>query len=78
MSIAKKSEDNYFSWSNLLLVLLLVFILGQILALKFDWSVPLNPKERIIQKDREHKKFPINPHRPFELSLFEDWFLFLH
>lgn len=36
MSIAKKSEDTYFSWSNLLLVLLLVFIIGQILALKFD------------------------------------------
>lgn len=72
MSIAKKSEDTYFSWSNLLLVLLLVFIIGQILALKFDWSVPLNPKERIIQQDKEHKKTSFNPHRPFELSLFED------
>ena len=72
MSIAKKSEDTYFSWFNLLLVLLLVFILGQILALKFDWSDPLNPKERIIQQDKEHKKTSFNPHRPFELSLFED------
>ena len=77
MSMAKKSEDTYFSWFNLLLVLLLVFILGQILDLKFDWSDPLNPKERIIQQDKEHKKTSFNPHRPFELSLFEDWFLFL-
>ena len=72
MSMAKKSEDTYFSWFNLLLVLLLVFILGQILDLKFDWSDPLNPKERIIQQDKEHKKTSFNPHRPFELSLFED------
>lgn len=57
MSIAKKSEDNYFSWSNLLLVLLLVFILGQSWLSSLIGQFLSIPRKELFRRTGNTKNF---------------------